>query len=198
MTFGMELFVKAKHWHLFLIVIGIPFVLSMIANLLALSRTVDAEGVYHQDIGVPMVFLPWLAYYLWIWSAGMILGRYVKPADAHPVLFSWGLALSAVLSFGLLLYFILQTPSGGDNLNEVPVSQTSGAFYAALVLTTFISLSLLFLCLSHVAKTLVRAERKSSIRSADYFGEFIMALFFPIGIWLLQPRINALVEKKPS
>jgi len=69
--------------------------------------------------------------------------------------------------------------------------------YIAFGIVVFLAIATLLLALSYVAKTLVRAERNANVNSSDFYGEFVMMLFFPIGIWLLQPRINEIHAKDP-
>lgn len=46
------------------------------------------------------------------------------------------------------------------------------------------------------AKVLKSVETKTEASFGDYFGDFMLILFLPIGIWFLQPRINRAVEKE--
>ena len=43
-------------------------------------------------------------------------------------------------------------------------------------------------------KTLVRKEEKSGVKAPKIFATFLMFWFFPVGAWLLQPRINAVAR----
>jgi len=69
--------------------------------------------------------------------------------------------------------------------------------YIAFGTVVFLALATLLLAINYVAKTLLRAERNAHVNSSDFYGEFVMILFFPIGIWLLQPRINEIHAKDP-
>jgi hypothetical protein len=45
------------------------------------------------------------------------------------------------------------------------------------------------------AKTLKSVELKKEAEFGDYIGDFFLIMFLPIGIWILQPRINRIIEE---
>jgi len=47
-----------------------------------------------------------------------------------------------------------------------------------------------------VSKSLVLAETGRPAVFYDYAGPFFLVWFFPIGVWIVQPRINRLYERK--
>ena len=47
-----------------------------------------------------------------------------------------------------------------------------------------------------VSKSLVLAETGRPALFYDYAGPFFLVWFFPIGVWIVQPRINRLYERK--
>jgi len=52
----------------------------------------------------------------------------------------------------------------------------------------------MFYCLYFNAKALKTAELQKPLTFSDFAGEFFLLWFFPIGIWILQPRINKLFD----
>ena len=44
------------------------------------------------------------------------------------------------------------------------------------------------------AKTIKCVELKRNVTFSDIAGEFFLIWFFPIGVWILQPRINKLID----
>jgi len=61
---------------------------------------------------------------------------------------------------------------------------------------SFFLLFCMFYCLYFNAKALKAAEWQRPVTFSDFAGEFFMIWFFPVGIWILQPRINKLFENK--
>jgi hypothetical protein len=54
----------------------------------------------------------------------------------------------------------------------------------------------MFYQLYFVSKNLVLAETGRPASFSDYAGLFLALWFFPIGIWIVQPRINRLIQKE--
>lgn len=44
------------------------------------------------------------------------------------------------------------------------------------------------------AKNLKKTELQRPVGFSDFITEFLLILFFPIGVWILQPRVNKLFE----
>lgn len=57
------------------------------------------------------------------------------------------------------------------------------------------SMFCMFYCLYFVAKTIKTVELQRSVTFSDFVKEFLLAWFFPIGIWILQPRINNMIKQ---
>jgi len=53
----------------------------------------------------------------------------------------------------------------------------------------------LFYCLYFVAKTLKTVELQREVSFNDFIAEFFLTWFFPIGVWILQPRINKMIKE---
>ncbi|MFC4870783.1 hypothetical protein [Negadavirga shengliensis] len=180
----MNIFLKLKHWHLFLLLIGIPFFVSLI---FAISPFLDAKARSALDLAANLIMIiPFVSYFLWIWSSGSWLSQ--KDND-RPVTGPYRFTLSVATSFIMFSLLLVYNFIYWEN-EETPASWA----YLAVGLVMFVALFTWLYALTYLAKTLVRTERKSAVRSADYFSEFIMAVFLPIGIWFLQPRINRVYE----
>ncbi|SDC79991.1 hypothetical protein SAMN05216323_105213 [Williamwhitmania taraxaci] len=50
-----------------------------------------------------------------------------------------------------------------------------------------------FYSLAFPAKMLKSIEKDSDVTFGEYFGDFLMIVILPIGIWFLQPRVNKVV-----
>jgi putative effector of murein hydrolase LrgA (UPF0299 family) len=60
------------------------------------------------------------------------------------------------------------------------------------------SMFCMFYQLYFVSKTIKTAELKRKVTFSDYLGEFFMIWFFPIGIWIIQPKINRLFSAEST
>lgn len=56
----------------------------------------------------------------------------------------------------------------------------------------------MFYDLYFVSKSLVLAETSKPVSFYDYAGPFFLLWFFPLGIWVIQSRINRLYESRMS
>jgi hypothetical protein len=48
------------------------------------------------------------------------------------------------------------------------------------------------------SKTLKSAELKREATLSDYLGDFFLIWFYPLGIWILQPRIHKLLKQEET
>lgn len=46
-----------------------------------------------------------------------------------------------------------------------------------------------------VAKTIKTVELQRQVKFGDFAGEFFLILYYPIGIWIIQPKINKMMEE---
>ena len=49
-----------------------------------------------------------------------------------------------------------------------------------------------------VAKTFKTVELQREVSFSDFAGEFFLIWFYPVGIWIIQPKINKMVENKKT
>jgi hypothetical protein len=52
----------------------------------------------------------------------------------------------------------------------------------------------MFYCLYFNAKVLKAVELQKPVTFSEFAGEFFLIWFFPIGIWIIQPRLNKLFD----
>jgi len=68
------------------------------------------------------------------------------------------------------------------------------AIFALIVPFHLFAMFCIFYCLYFVSKTFKTVELQRKVTFSEFAGEFFMLLFFPVGIWILQPKINKMVE----
>jgi hypothetical protein len=49
--------------------------------------------------------------------------------------------------------------------------------------------------IAYVAKSFVLVEKNGPVSSYEYIAPFVLLWFFPIGIWIFQPRVNQLYRE---
>ena len=93
-----------------------------------------------------------------------------------------------------IIYNIIYIPCGFVFLTLTDMGNSaSGVIPIILPLQLFA-----FFCLFYgpyfVAKNLVMAERKQEVILPDFARLFFLLLFYPIGVWSIQPRVNKMFQ----
>lgn len=115
--------------------------------------------------------------YIWIWSIGTKLHIQSKP-DNKLKLYLFKVSILFPLVYGI--YGIYRMISIGDVIMTMHFAAMLSTLYAMIF----------------AAKTLKSAELKENAPVSEYLGDFFLIWFFPIGIWILQPRIHNIIEKQ--
>lgn len=188
----MKIYLKAKHWQLFLLFFVLPFILQMVITIYIVV-TQELENIF----SLLKVFPFFIAFYIlmyngWFWSIGSGLSnRLPDSVKMNKKLFIASLSYPAV-------YIFILMGVGYFFINEVLVSDEPdpSVFLYFLFLIPFHLLSMV--CSIHsmyfVAKTIKAVELQKDVSFSDFAAEFFLIWFFPIGIWMLQPRLNKLVS----
>lgn len=206
-------FLKAKHWQLFVTLIGIPVIFyiimmgSFISKISEINNTSsdDHEAMLLSMFGfmrfLPIIMILYLAIFFgWFWSIAIGL------QDKIPKGITMKVKRFKILFFIPLIYFMLlfiglsfifsQIP----NLNAAPDYQPNFKIFAGLIfLIVPLHLFSIF-CMIHnlyfVAKTFKTVELQKEVTFSDFIGEFFMFWFYFIGVWFVQPKINKMIEEE--
>jgi hypothetical protein len=168
---------RAKHWQLFSI-----FMLTMLfaqATVLSDIPATTSPEAFQKTI-VPFMavtFLFMLLLVTWLWSLGRFLWA-LAPTDIRLDVRRFRLSLIYPLAYVIVFAFQMQ---------RVPMQPPTWIIPLHLVATLCMFYNLYF-----VAKSLRLAEVRTPISFYDYSGPFFLLWFFPIGIWVIQPRVNRL------
>lgn len=100
--------------------------------------------------------------------------------------------LIPILYIALLCVFIFFIFKNIDTAKEPP----NLGLVALIIPAHLFSMFCIFYCLYFNAKTLKAVELQRPVTFNDFAGEFFLLWFYPIGIWIIQPRINKIFEKK--
>ena len=118
---------------------------------------------------------------LWLWAIGSFLNSIAQPRLVQR---------TALWTFALIypvLYLLL----------AAPFFITPGLKYFEIILPFhFLAFFCVIYDLRFVSKGLALAENGRSVTFYDYAGPFFLIWFLPIGIWLVQPRINRLYAER--
>jgi hypothetical protein len=94
----------------------------------------------------------------------------------------------------MLIFFVFL-----DSIMGTTIENGSGpnpAIFALIFTIHLFAMFCIFYCLYFVAKVFKTVELQRKVTFSDFAGEFFMIWFFPIGIWIVQPKINKMIENK--
>ena len=184
----MRAFLHLKAWQLFLILFGVPMVLQ-VGVLGALFTRKPAPWAV---LGILLVAFLTLGLLLaWFYVLGTHLHRRL-PVTAPMSLNRFRIAALLPVTYVFLLLALGASTFVGSAPDGVP-----GGLIALLVVFHLLSMASIFYCLYFTAKALKTVERNFPVPVNEYVGEFFLLWFYPVGIWLLQPRVNHLFATAP-
>jgi len=177
---------RLRHWQLFLLLF-IPFVVPyFLSPQVGLEQASDVEAFRSSVTWMIAMSIPWgVAFYAWIW----VLGR-VCNASLAPSLRRNGRVFNFAMPFALcyLPIAMLVFPQ--------MVFAEDGYWLAAIVIPIHIAaVFLLFYAVIFSARSVASLGSDRLAGSGRSFLFLLGIMYFPIGIWFIQPRLNAAYEE---
>jgi hypothetical protein len=184
----MNYFLRVKHWQLFLLLMGLPIIVQSIGAV-SIFTTKDPGMILTT---FPIIMVLFIGIFLgWFYALGTSLHKKL-PDTMKMSLSKFKLFLFIPMAYmlGLCIWIaslFVNTPENGNH--------TAGIILLIIPLHLF-SMFCLFYCIYFIAKSLKAVELQKPVSFNDYAGEFFLIWFFPIGIWIIQPRINTLFDQQ--
>jgi hypothetical protein len=196
------IFLKAKHWQLFTITVGIPFLLQFYAILfpqfgVELLSNENEAVLIGVSISISFVYiLSSLVCIRWFWAIAIGLQNKVPPTVKMKVkkfkfCFFFPLVYMSVFAFGGFILFYQHFRG-----NSLPNLEWLHSIFGLIFLLHITAM----LCMLYVpyfaAKTFKTVELQQEVGFSEHFsGEFVMLLFYPVGVWMIQPKINEMMKE---
>jgi hypothetical protein len=145
---------------------------------------------------VPVVMAILLSVFFgWFWSIGVGL-QYKIPKDVKMKVDQFKFFFFVpIFYFSLIITGISLAADGYFQTDFDPPS--TGVIIGLVTSGILLHLFSMF-CMIHslyfIAKTIKTIELQKEVRFSDFIGEFFMIWFYPVGIWIIQPRINKIYE----
>ncbi|MFI5140087.1 MAG: hypothetical protein ACHQIM_19865 [Sphingobacteriales bacterium] len=199
----MNLFLRAKHWQLFLLSFGIPLLLEIVMMASIFSHLLHQANVPPDPYVLfgyfnlfPVIMLLFMGTMLgWQWSVATGLQKLLPAGITMKVTMFKTFLIIPVIYICLILGFMSYFVSAGFHRSEVvDYGIYISISFAVIIPLHLFSMFCLFYCLYFVAKTLKTVELQREAGFSDFAGEFFLTWFFPIGVWILQPRINKMIK----
>jgi len=187
----MNFFLRLKHWQLFMLLMGIPFI-GQIATFSLVFTFSDPFAVFAVMPLIMIIFMT--AFFCWFYALGVNLHQKL-PETVQTNLKRFKLFLFLPVAYIFLMVTI--GPFALSNISNLEVDPSPFFLSFAIILPMHLfSMFCIFYCLRFIAKTMKAVEWQRPVSFSDYAGEFFLIWFFPIGVWFIQPRINELFKEK--
>ena len=178
-----DFFLRAKHWQLFLAFVGLSCGTAgaMLITLLSFPQ----EALKKMFPFFAVMELLAILFALWIWSLGVFLNSVVPSNLRMKESFFRIAAVFIPLYLPVFGVFFQNT----DHVRNVTLILISFAIIVPLHLfAMFCQVYIWYF----VSKSMAVAENQRPASFPDYVGYFFGLWLFPVGVWLIQPRINRL------
>ncbi|WP_318309479.1 hypothetical protein [Flagellimonas crocea] len=199
-----NIFLKAKHWQLFLLMIGVPL-LSQVhmylkiwpINSSSTSEIVTDERGFTQVLDEKFIQFDWypifllsfsLLFFGWLWSLAIGLQKWA------PTGISMKTNRFKIFFFIPLIYILLIFTSwtGIISGNGSIFKLNFGGMISIIIPLHLISMFGIFHSIYFAAKTIKTVDLKRKVGFGDFAGEFFLIWFYIFGIWIIQPKVNKL------
>lgn len=196
----IDTFLKAKHWQIFLLTFGIPILLQIVVMGFLISSFTSNPNVAADTLFGYMKFLPLVMMLFmsilfgWLWSVAVGLQNKI-PENIKMKVTKFKAFFFIPLVY--ILFILIVFAGFSESLFSINTENNTrfhvGIFVAIFLMHVF-SIFCMFYTLYFVAKTFKTTELQRQVTFSDFAGEFFLIWFFPIGIWILQPKINKMIE----
>jgi hypothetical protein len=198
-----DLFLKAKHWQLFLLTYGILILFQV--GLGAIMFNDFDNNAYTLDF----VFKYWKLLFLipiylmsilfgWFWSVAIGLQSKV-PATVNMKVGKFKiLFFIPLLYIAVIMVAVFQVVNSILSYGSMPDLELWAILSAVIVPVHVFAMFCILYSMYFVAKTIKTVELQRQVSFSEFAGEFILTWFFPIGIWIIQPKINKMMEENTN
>ncbi len=197
-----SIFLRAKHWQLFVPLVVIPFITSIIFGVAVaiimlghrVQRPEDAIWIFYF---FPILFvLCGFIQFAWFWNVLTKLSKLVTirvkfPTRRIKLFFFIPIIYLCLLPF-FIAFVVEKTAVSEPSVDEM---LQLGILGIVVFILHFFSIFCILHTIYFAAKTIRSAELQRNARFSTFVGDFFLIWIFPVGVWFVQPRINALIEK---
>ena len=188
-----KIFLNAKHWHIFTLAFALPFTFQVV---LVPMFAVGNDPTILLKVMPAILALLIVGFFGWLWSIAVGLQSKI-PAGIGMNINRFKLFFFIPLVYLVLILMFIAFGTGGlAEGGKGPDSATIALIVGIVVPIHLFAIFCIFYCLFFVAKTFKTVELQAEVNFSDFAGEFFLFWFYPIGVWILQPKINRMVKAK--
>lgn len=198
------LFLKLKHWQLFMLFFVVPMIIYVItivrfvATMMNFNNARDFDPAVFSGLfgGVAlMVFISLGTMSLWNWTIGTKLIEHIpQELKLKNKFFKFTVIFPFVYMF-ILMLLMTQLFQTIDFQSHQPPN-FNPLILLLIIPCHFFMIFCSFYNIYFTSKTIKTALLKREVTFGDYVGDFFLILFFFIGVWIIQPKVNQLIESE--
>ena len=184
----IDTFLKAKHWQLFIVMLGIPLLFqfytmfNMFSDLDSESNP-NPENIVDTFQMFPIIMILFsLVFFGWFWSIAIGLQKNI-PAEVKMKVKKFKIFFFIPLIY--IIFFMIYMGGLFSGIGTNGFSSGGGIVAVILPLHLF-SMFCIFYSMYFVAKTIKTVELQRKVGFGDFAGEFFLLWFYFIGIWIIQ------------
>jgi len=183
----IEKILKAKHWQIFLLIVEPPFLIE-----LAIMGSFDSKMA---TIAILIVaFLYMLELSVWLWAIAIGLQNKL-PEEIKMKVGLFKIFFIIAFSYIVLISLVITFAFDKIEIDVVAFNKPSIALIAGIFIVFHLFVTYcLFYCLYFVAKVFKTVELQRKTTVSDFALDFLLFGLFPIGLWLVQPKINQMMK----
>jgi hypothetical protein len=181
---------------------GVPFILQFIVMGIIFFNVSKADDPDTTIMINTLTLFPVITiiysglFFGWFWSIAIGLQNMV-PEGVKMKVNKFKTFFFIPLIYIVLISLIVGFTASGLFVNgNVSGSIVGGVLIMVILVLHLFSMFCIFYSLYFVSKTIKTVELQREVNFGDFIGEFFMLWFYPIGIWIVQPRINKMAEIK--
>ncbi len=206
----VKLLQKAKHWHLFLLIVGIPFLVYIGWLVSFITEIMDTAFYESNEFPVDMfngiitmmllMMIPVAVQYAWFWSMGIGLQKKLPDGMKMNVGLFKAFFIIPIVYFLLYMLFTVSFFGSIENIEQLEYIEdfeNFGLFIGGMLLFVGLSFFVTFCTFYQywfIAKTVKSAQLQKEVKFGEFVGEFFLLWFSFVGVWIIQPVVNKLVE----
>lgn len=180
---------------------GIPILLQII-TMISMFANIDSNGNPDQTGMLnmmkifPIIMLLYAGLFFgWFWSIGVGLQKFI-PTDIKMKIKKFKILFFIPLVYILFILIVIGATFYGISFGSNAVGGLVGKMLLFIIPMHLFSMFCIFYLLYFASKTIKTTEFKRTVTFGEFAGEFFLIWFFPIGIWIIQPRINKIASHK--
>lgn len=199
----INLFLKAKHWQLFILtfvlplIIHIGFMAYMFSQIFSkISYTTepnpsDFVGFFYY---IPLIGLLFLGL-LFGWFYSLTIGLQSKLPDGMKMKVNrFKIFMLFPIVYILLISLFIGTIVSSLSTGGEPDFSIVGIFMAIIIPLHFFNMFCVIYTMYFTAKTIKSVELQRKAEFSEYIGEFFMLWFSFVGVWIIQPKVNRFIK----